>query len=149
MTFLSQSSKHFHNPPSNMVRSVTVIPCDPGINFCLSLLSYCSEKDYNHATWGKKGFSSSYCLHTVLKREAKARIQAREEPGNRNLNRRMEEHCLLACSLWGLLSYYNLGLPCPLVALPTVVWTLISHSLIKKIPPQTCLQVSLVKAFLS
>lgn len=54
-----------------MVRSVTVTPCDPGINFCLSLLPYCSEKDYNHATWRKKVFSSSYCLHTVSKREAK------------------------------------------------------------------------------
>lgn len=56
MTFLSQSSKHFHNPSLNMVRSATVIPCDPGINFCLSLLPIALRKTITMQLEGGKGF---------------------------------------------------------------------------------------------
>lgn len=56
MTFLSQSSKHFHNSPSNMVRSVTVIPCDPGINFCLSSLPIALRKTITMQLERGKGF---------------------------------------------------------------------------------------------
>ena len=68
---------------------------------------------------------------------------------SKSSSRPMEEPCWLACSPWlaqpTLL--YSPGLPCLGVALPTVVWGLLYHSLTKKMSPQTCLQANLIKAF--